>query len=161
MEELQAQEVIKKTGKYIPINQYLWFEYFETIEDLKQDVNRDIFGSRYDDQIAIFSQELQKILNKLNLFIIGAGALGCELLKHFALMGISTGNESKTIITDNDLIETSNLNGQFLFRNKDIGKPKSKIPSVQAKIMNRLLIKLIIKLSNSIIAFFKNEIQKY
>ena len=134
---IAAQEVIKKTGKYIPINQYLWFEYFETIEDLKQDVNRDIFGSRYDDQIAIFGQELQKKLNKLNLFIIGAGALGCELLKHFALMGISTSNKSKTIITDNDLIETSNLNRQFLFRNKDIGKPKSKIASVQAKIMNR------------------------
>jgi molybdopterin/thiamine biosynthesis adenylyltransferase len=31
------------------------------------------------------------------------------------------------MITYNDLIETSNLNRQFLFRNKDIGKLKSKI----------------------------------
>ena len=135
---LAAQEVIKKTGKYIPINQYLWFDFFETIENLNENkVNREIFGSRYDEQIAIFGQELQKKLNNLNIFIIGAGALGCELLKHFALMGISTNKNSQTIITDNDRIETSNLNRQFLFRNKDIGKSKSKIASEQAKIMNR------------------------
>ena len=135
---LAAQEVIKKTGKYIPINQYLWFDFFETIENLNENkVNREIFGSRYDEQIAIFGQELQKKLNNLNIFIIGAWALGCELLKHFALMGISTNKNSQTIITDNDRIETSNLNRQFLFRNKDIGKSKSKIASEQAKIMNR------------------------
>ena len=92
---LAAQEVIKKTGKYIPINQYLWFDFFETIENLNENkVNREIFGSRYDEQIAIFGQELQKKLNNLNIFIIGAGALGCELLKHFALMGISTNKNS-------------------------------------------------------------------
>ena len=73
----------------------------------------------------------------MNIFIIGAGALGCELVKHFALMGISTNKNSQSIITDNDRIETSNLNRQFLFRNKDIGKSKSKIASEQAKIMNR------------------------
>ena len=135
---LAAQEVIKKTGKYIPINQYLWFDFFETIENLNENkVNREIFGSRYDEQIAIFGQELQKKLNNLNIFIIGAGALGCELVKHFALMGISTNKNSQSIITDNDRIETSNLNRQFLFRNKDIGKSKSKIASEQAKIMNR------------------------
>ena len=134
---IAAQEVIKKTGKYIPINQYQWFDFFESIENLNENINTDIFGSRYDDQISIFGQHIQKKLNDLNIFIIGAGALGCEYLKHFALMGISINGDSKTTITDNDLIETSNLNRQFLFRNKDIGKPKSKIASEQAKIMNR------------------------
>ena len=133
---IAAQEVIKKTGKYIPINQYLWFDFFETVENLDENINREIFGSRYDDQISIYGQEIQKRLNNLNTFIIGAGALGCELLKQFALMGISTKNNSKTVITDNDFIETSNLNRQFLFRNKDIGKPKSKIASEQAMLMN-------------------------
>lgn len=52
-------------------------------------------------------------------------------------MGISINDKSIITITDNDLIETSNLNRQFLFRNKDIGKSKSKIASEQAKIMNR------------------------
>jgi ubiquitin-activating enzyme E1 len=134
---IAAQEAVKKTGKYNPIKQYLWFDFFETIEDLEQDVNRDIFGSRYDDQIAIYGQEIQKKLNKLNIFIIGAGAIGCEFIKNFSLMGISINKDSKTIITDNDMIETSNLNRQFLFRNKDIGQSKSKIASEQAKKMNK------------------------
>jgi len=132
-----SQEIIKKTGKYKPINQYLWVDFFETIENQKQNPTRDIFGSRYDEQISIYGQEIQKKLSNLNIFIIGAGALGCELLKIFALMGISTNMQSNTTITDNDFIETSNLNRQFLFRNKDIGKPKSKIASEQVRIMNR------------------------
>ena len=60
-----------------------------------------------------------------------------ELLKTLALMGISTNMQSNTTITDNDLIETSNLNRQFLFMNKDIDKSKSKIASEQAKLINR------------------------
>ncbi len=132
-----SQEIIKTTGKYIPINQWLWFDFFETVENLKENVDRTIVGSRYDDQISIYGNELQKKLSKLNIFIIGAGALGCEYLKNFSLMGISTENESNTIITDNDLIEISNLNRQFLFHKKDIRKPKSNIASNEAKLMNK------------------------
>ena len=132
-----TQEVIKKTGKYIPINQWMWFDFFETVSCINENINRNIFGSRYDDQIAIYGQDIQTKLSQLNLFIIGAGAIGCELLKNLSLMGISTGKNSITIITDNDSIETSNLNRQFLFRNKEIGKAKSKIASEKAKLMNR------------------------
>ena len=115
----------------------MWFDFFESISYLKDNINRNIFGSRYDEQIAIYGQDIQKKLNNLNIFIIGAGALGCELLKNLSLMGVSTSKKSTTTITDNDHIETSNLNRQFLFRNKDIGKPKSKIASDQAKLVNR------------------------
>ena len=41
------------------------------------------------------------------------------MIKNFAMLGLSTGNGSVTV-TDNDLIEKSNLNRQFLFRPKDI-----------------------------------------
>ena len=132
-----AQEVIKKTGKYIPINQWAWFDFFETIRDINENVNRNSLNSKYDDQISIYGQEFQLKLSDLNIFVIGAGALGCEFLKNFSLMGISTSKGSQTTITDNDTIERSNLNRQFLFRNKDIGKSKSKIASEQAKLMNK------------------------
>lgn len=52
--------------------------------------------------------------------MIGAGALGCELVKAFALMGIGCSAEGKVYCTDNDNIEVSNLNRQFLFRANNV-----------------------------------------
>ena len=132
-----SQEIIKATGKYIPINQWLWFDFFESIENLQDNIDRNMIESRYDEQIAIFGNNIQKKLNSLNIFIVGAGALGCEFLKNFSMMGVSTEKNSSTIITDNDLIEISNLNRQFLFHQKDVGKPKSKIAVEKARLMNK------------------------
>ena len=52
--------------------------------------------------------------------MVCAGAIGCELIKNFALNGFVTGESDKLILTDPDLIEKSNLNSQFLFRTEDI-----------------------------------------
>lgn len=52
---------------------------------------------------------------------VGAGAIGCELLKNFALMGLGAGEDGHITVTDMDHIEKSNLNRQFLFRSQDIG----------------------------------------
>jgi len=60
-----------------------------------------------------------KVINK-NVFIVGAGALGCEHIKNLAYLGVKN-----IIITDYDQIEKSNLSRQFLFRNNDIKKFKS------------------------------------
>ena len=68
--------------------------------------------------------------------MIGAGALGCEFLKNFSLMGIETHKDKKVIVTDNDNIEISNLNRQILFRTSDVGKSKSKCACREAIIMN-------------------------
>lgn len=57
--------------------------------------------------------------------MVGAGALGCEYLKMFALMGLCSGNNGKFIVTDDDQIEISNLNRQFLFRRENVGHSKS------------------------------------
>uniref|UniRef100_A0A8C8SMQ2 E1 ubiquitin-activating enzyme n=1 Tax=Pelusios castaneus TaxID=367368 RepID=A0A8C8SMQ2_9SAUR len=57
---------------------------------------------------------------------VGCGAIGCEMLKNFALLGVGTGQDKGMVtITDPDLIEKSNLNRQFLFRPHHIQKPKS------------------------------------
>lgn len=50
-------------------------------------------NSRYDHQIAIWGERFQKRLGALQLFIVGAGALGCEYIKTFALMGCCTFEE--------------------------------------------------------------------
>ena len=131
-----SQEIIKFTGIFQPINQ--WFRAdFSGILD-KNFIHDNIITnySRYDEQIMIFGQETQKNLENLNIFIIGAGAVGCELLKYFAMMGISTNSSSLLTITDNDRIEKSNLNRQFLFRNNDILKFKSQCAIEAVKKMN-------------------------
>jgi ubiquitin-activating enzyme E1 len=43
----------------------------------------------------------------------------------FALMGASTAGNGKVYVTDDDNIEISNLNRQFLFRKQHVGQNKS------------------------------------
>ena len=131
-----AHEIIKYTGKYTPLNQWFWFEFSEAIENLPENTDRTLINSRYDDQIAIFGNEIQKKLSESNIFMIGAGALGCEFMKNFAMMGIATQKNNKIVITDNDNIEISNLSRQFLFRRTDVGKSKSKIACRESRKMN-------------------------
>ena len=131
-----AQEIIKFSGKYQPIHQWLWLDFSQIVENLNIDIDRTLKNSRYDDQIAIFGQEIQKKIENTNIFMIGAGALGCEFLKTFAMMGIATDKNKKLIVTDDDKIEISNLNRQFLFNKESIGKLKSEIACKSIKKMN-------------------------
>lgn len=58
---------------------------------------------------------------------MGAGALGCEYIKQFALTGMCCGPQGKLVCTDDDNIEISNLNRQFLFRKENVGSSKSQV----------------------------------
>lgn len=59
-------------------------------------------------------------LGSSKILIVGAGGLGCEIIKNLALVGFK-----HLHIIDMDTVAMSNLNRQFLFRQKDIGQPKS------------------------------------
>ena len=133
---IMSQEVVKYTGKYIPLEQWAWFDFYDTVRNIKN-TNRNLLNSRYDEQIAIYGLDTQKKLNNLNIFMIGAGALGCEYLKLFSMMGIANNKNKKITVTDNDNIEISNLNRQFLFKKEHLGKSKSKIACEEIKKMNK------------------------
>lgn len=130
-----GQEVLKAcSGKFTPINQWLYFDAFDCLSSNYKDLTKSS-TTRYQSQIQVFGEEMQKKLGNSSYFIVGSGAIGCELLKNFAMIGLGT-DEGKIYITDMDTIEKSNLNRQFLFRNSDIGQSKSTTAAKAIKSMN-------------------------
>ncbi|KAI9800284.1 MAG: hypothetical protein M1833_003398 [Piccolia ochrophora] len=137
---IAAQEVLKSvSGKFGPIEQWLYFDSLESLptssrrsEDLCKPLD-----TRYDGQIAVFGKEFHEKLTNVNQFLVGAGAIGCEMLKNWAMIGLATGSKGRISVTDMDAIEKSNLNRQFLFRPKDVGKLKSDCAAEAVQAMNR------------------------
>ncbi|KDD76049.1 ThiF family protein, partial [Helicosporidium sp. ATCC 50920] len=139
-----GQEVVKAaTRKFHPLHQ--WF-YFDCMECLPEEPVSEAEAARatkeagrYADQQAVFGAALQRRLQELNVFVVGAGALGCELLKNLALMGVAVDEAGLVTVTDDDTIERSNLSRQFLFRDWDIGSAKSAVAAAAATVINRSL----------------------
>lgn len=119
-----AQEIVKYTGKYSPLKQWLHYDIFECLPEVPA-TDCQPMNCRYDDQIKIFGRSVQEKFGNVKTFMVGAGALGCEYIKTFALMGLGCGPEGKVHCTDNDNIEVSNLNRQFLFRKIHVTHSKS------------------------------------
>lgn len=136
---LGAQEVFKAvSGKFHPVVQWM---YFDSLEALPSSVKRSAelcapTNSRYDGQVAVFGKEFQEKVFNVNEFLVGAGAIGCEMLKIWAMLGLATGPKGQIIVTDMDQIEKSNLNRQFLFRPRDVGKLKSEAAAEAVQAMN-------------------------
>ncbi len=79
---------------------------------------------RYERQILIkqVSEAGQKILANSNVCVIGSGGLASPVLTYLACAGVGT-----LSLIDYDTVTDSNLNRQFLYQEKDIGKPKVQI----------------------------------
>jgi molybdopterin/thiamine biosynthesis adenylyltransferase len=64
----------------------------------------------------------QEALTGARVLVIGAGALGNEVLKNLALLGVG-----QVGVLDLDYVEESNLSRCVLFRHEDIGQPKAQV----------------------------------
>ena len=62
----------------------------------------------------------QALLQQARVLVLGAGALGNEVIKNLALLGIG-----QVVLADMDRIELSNLSRSVLFRETDAGNPKA------------------------------------
>jgi hypothetical protein len=123
-----AQEILKGvTHKFIPIRQWYYPDTVEVIPD-KQPIEDflPVSQSRSSHNAMCIGRSLLDGIAKLKfvidasvcssayfrLFMIGAGAVGCELLKNYAMLGVGVAEQGGITVTDPDVIENSNLNRQ-------------------------------------------------
>ena len=134
-----AQEIIKSTGKYIPINQWQIFNFLEYLpSDNLRNIDENISINRYTEQTAIFGEKIINKLQNQKILLAGAGAVGCEMLKNLALFGIGSKKDTPYItVVDFDKVELSNLNRQFLFLKNSIGKFKVEAAASSIENMNK------------------------
>ncbi|VDP23769.1 unnamed protein product [Schistosoma margrebowiei] len=105
---IAAQEAIKAiTFTFTPINQWLYIHCASIVPlevSTKSNEFQNYLSSRYAALIqCIGVSNLQKIHN-LSVFMVGCGAIGCELLKNLALLGVATARSN-----DDDLHSANNV----------------------------------------------------
>ena len=129
---IAAQEALKAaTGLYNPVKQILIYDCDELLDEQKKDESADAssLSSKSKKKATglayILGTSLETKVKSSKLFVVGAGAIGCELLKNLASMGFGTGKKGCISLTDMDTIEKSNLSRQLLFRDSNIGEFKS------------------------------------
>lgn len=133
-----THEVLKALAhKYIPINQWYYLDYLDLILDSEIINFDDNTGfnfrtkTKYEGIVNIFGKKFLNELQNSCPFVIGSGAIGCELIKNLGMMGVK-----QIYLTDPDHIEKSNLSRQFLFNDDDIRQSKAEIAAKKIKIMN-------------------------
>ena len=77
---------------------------------------------RYARQVVMteIDEDGQQALLSSKVAVLGAGGLGSVVIANLAAAGVG-----ELIICDNDIIDLSNLNRQIIYRERDVGKPKT------------------------------------
>ncbi|KAK6089881.1 hypothetical protein P3W45_001084 [Vairimorpha bombi] len=126
-----AQEALKGISyKFTPLVQFMYFDVKELFINSVFEENHGRYSSMY----KIFGEDNMKKLLNLDIFLVGAGAIGCEHIKNMIMCGI--GQNGCIHVTDMDSIEQSNLNRQFLFSKEDVGKMKAEVAVTKVKDLN-------------------------
>jgi molybdopterin/thiamine biosynthesis adenylyltransferase len=73
----------------------------------------------------------QERLAAARILVVGAGALGNEICKNLALLGVG-----RIIVIDLDSIEDTNLTRSVLFRHRDQGRPKAEVVAEAMRDLN-------------------------
>ncbi|KAK0939514.1 E1 ubiquitin-activating protein uba2 [Friedmanniomyces endolithicus] len=85
---------------------------------------------------------LTKCVKESRVLLVGAGGIGCEVLKNLvccgfgSLSGTASSKKPGIVVIDLDTIDLSNLNRQFLFRKRHIKKPKAFVAKETASQFN-------------------------
>jgi len=101
-----AQEIIKGlTNKYTPIKQFFYTDCSELIPELsenKEDWPAELAAlelkpsnSRSDSIRLLLGKEVMDKIEHARIFMVGCGAIGCELLKNFAMINLGVGEKDE------------------------------------------------------------------
>ncbi|KAG2182557.1 hypothetical protein INT43_007488, partial [Umbelopsis isabellina] len=88
--------------------------------------------SRESHSTAILGQTLHQRVSSCRVLMVGAGGIGCELLKNLVLSGFKNIEVVSANPVDLDTIDLSNLNRQFLFQKQHIKKSKAHVAKESA-----------------------------
>ncbi|XP_044741483.1 SUMO-activating enzyme subunit 2 [Chrysoperla carnea] len=100
-----------------PIVDYFFSEDQSTAEDELEPEDSELF-----DRLVKQEDELKEEIVKHKILVVGAGGIGCEVLKDMVLTGFTD-----IEVIDLDTIDVSNLNRQFLFRRQHVSQPKATV----------------------------------
>ncbi|BHF68111.1 Ubiquitin-like modifier-activating enzyme 6 [Sparganum proliferum] len=108
---LAAQEALKAiTHKFTPLKQWFYFIVDALLPNLRFSKGLHLQRSRYNPlAICVGEEAIQNILNA-SVFMVGCGAIGCEILKLLALMGFGTGPLSFAEMNDANLTAVKQVN---------------------------------------------------
>lgn len=90
----------------------------------------DVVESRYDRQERIWWWDQQRLLDS-RVLVVGAGALGNEIVKNLVLVGVGAID-----VIDMDTIDSSNLSRCVFFRHTDTGRAKAEVLAERAGELN-------------------------
>src|SRR6266567_8675294 len=99
-----------------------------TVQTMTGETPIRLFGEDRFDRLRRIDWWDQEKLTSARILVVGAGALGNEVLKNLALLGV--GN---VFIADLDSIEESNLSRSILFRDRDVGRSKAEAAAAAAR----------------------------
>ncbi len=167
---MAAQEAIKSlTHVHCPVNQFFMFESFSSLTPVKlTSLSLDQSNNNFKPKVfstCVHGDDISRELACMRVLVVGAGAIGSELLKNLALMGCGSAvkkhpsdtteiqfpdtdagkrlgglwsgmDRGGVVVVDMDHVERSNLNRQLLFRNNHIGKNKATVAAKMIKKLN-------------------------
>lgn len=84
---------------------------------LSDEINLERFDRNI--RVELVSQEGQKKISQAKILVCGAGGLGSTVLANLAALGVATLG-----VVDNDVLELSNLNRQYIHKFSNLGKVK-------------------------------------
>jgi len=88
--------------------------------------------SRYESLTKLLGEGAVERVRKAKVLLVGAGGIGCELLKELVLAGFG-----EIHLIDLDTIDLSNLNRQFLFTKQHVKQSKAKVAAEVASQFNK------------------------